>query len=64
MEEVSFQCPYCWQNQSVLVDISAPEQDFIEDCMVCCRPIRFLLTIHFDTVGAYQIDLHALHEDE
>ncbi|HUF03325.1 MAG TPA: CPXCG motif-containing cysteine-rich protein [Aridibacter sp.] len=35
-----FICPYCWQEISMLLDLSAGPQDYIEDCEVCCRPIR------------------------
>ncbi len=35
-----FICPYCWQSVSVILDLSVPEQTYIEDCEVCCRPIR------------------------
>jgi len=29
----------------VLIDCSVPEQEYIEDCQVCCRPICFNVTI-------------------
>ncbi|NIS91419.1 MAG: CPXCG motif-containing cysteine-rich protein [Woeseiaceae bacterium] len=38
-QEVS--CPYCGESISVLIDDSLPEQNYIEDCQVCCRPIVF-----------------------
>ena len=41
MIEHYFQCPYCWQNISVLLDPSIPRQTYIEDCEVCCNPIQF-----------------------
>lgn len=34
------QCPYCGEAIEVLVDCSVDEQDYIEDCSVCCRPIN------------------------
>ena len=40
MEEHFFQCPYCWQEVSVLLDTSVPSQSYIEDCEVCCRPFQ------------------------
>ena len=49
MNEVFFQCPYCWEQISVLVDPSVPQQSYIEDCEVCCRPIQF--DIHADEGG-------------
>lgn len=41
MYEHFFQCPYCWEEISILLDPSIPHQTYIEDCEVCCRPIEF-----------------------
>lgn len=35
-----FTCPYCWQEISMVLDLSVEEQNYIEDCEVCCRPIQ------------------------
>jgi transcription elongation factor Elf1 len=35
-----FTCPYCWQQISFVLDLSAGEQTYIEDCEVCCQPIQ------------------------
>jgi transcription elongation factor Elf1 len=43
MHEHFFQCPYCWENISMLVDVSLSSDTYIEDCEVCCHPIQ----IHF-----------------
>ncbi|MEH6537843.1 MAG: CPXCG motif-containing cysteine-rich protein [Psychroserpens sp.] len=40
MQEHFFQCPYCWESISMLVDISQNYQNYIEDCEVCCNPIQ------------------------
>jgi hypothetical protein len=40
MLEHFFQCPYCWENISMMVDTSVLHQSYIEDCEVCCRPIE------------------------
>lgn len=40
MEEHFFQCPYCWENISVLLDPSVRKQELIEDCEVCCNPLE------------------------
>lgn len=37
--EHSIDCPYCGESIVVLVDESVPEQSYVEDCQVCCRPI-------------------------
>ena len=39
ISEINISCPYCGESISVLVDDSLPEQNYIEDCQVCCRPI-------------------------
>ncbi len=40
MFEHFFQCPYCWETISMLLDSSVPNTTYIEDCEVCCRPIQ------------------------
>lgn len=41
VSEHSVGCPYCGERFTVLVDGSLPEQSYVEDCEVCCRPIVF-----------------------
>ena len=38
-QEAHFRCPWCAEIVSVLVDLSSPDQAYVEDCEVCCRPI-------------------------
>lgn len=40
MNEHVFQCPYCWEEISMLLDSSVSSQTYIEDCEVCCNPIE------------------------
>lgn len=35
-----FTCPYCWQTISMVLDLSTPQQTYVEDCEVCCQPIE------------------------
>lgn len=60
LEECFFDCPYCGESVSVLVDCSCPEQTYTEDCQVCCRPM--VLSIQVDDYGAPA--LQAWREDE
>jgi hypothetical protein len=32
-------CPYCWEPIEIALDLSVDEQQQVEDCSVCCRPI-------------------------
>jgi len=40
LAEQRITCPYCWENIDILLDLSVDSQDYIEDCQVCCQPIR------------------------
>lgn len=44
MIEHFFQCPYCWENISMLLDSSIESQVYVEDCEVCCNPIQLSVT--------------------
>jgi Cysteine-rich CPXCG len=30
-------CPHCWETIELTLDLSVPEQSYIEDCPVCCK---------------------------
>ncbi|MCB0444241.1 MAG: CPXCG motif-containing cysteine-rich protein [Gelidibacter sp.] len=45
MIEHFFQCPYCWEDISMLLDYSVAYQSYIEDCEVCCNPIQLTVKI-------------------
>ena len=40
IEARSITCPHCGEGIEIVVDLSEPEQTYIEDCSVCCRPIE------------------------
>ena len=54
MFEHFFQCPYCWEEFSMLLDSSLVGTDYIEDCEICCNPINLVYgfenqdLVHFD----------------
>ncbi len=45
MHEHFFPCPHCFQEISMLVDLSVSRQSYIEDCEVCCNPLQISLEI-------------------
>ena len=53
-------CPYCAERFEVVIDLSEPDQAYIEDCYVCCRPIQFSLQV--DEMGG--TELRVSHENE
>ena len=44
LTESSITCPYCGETLEVLIDAADLNQQYIEDCQVCCQPITFLLS--------------------
>jgi hypothetical protein len=48
-------CPYCGETISLVLDTSAGEQDYIEDCHVCCRPITVRLAVDADGDASVQV---------
>lgn len=42
--EYFFQCPYCWEKISMLLDASVRQQTYVEDCEICCNPIEITAT--------------------
>ena len=44
-QTVIVQCPYCAESFEVLVDCSIEQQEYIEDCEVCCRPVTLVVTV-------------------
>ncbi|MBT8152251.1 MAG: CPXCG motif-containing cysteine-rich protein [Gammaproteobacteria bacterium] len=44
LTESRIHCPYCGESITVLIEPEDVEQEYIEDCQVCCRPITFKLS--------------------
>jgi hypothetical protein len=42
--EQSIGCPHCGESIGILIDDSLPEQQYVEDCQICCRPIVLDIT--------------------
>lgn len=56
MEEHFFQCPYCWEQISMLIDLSQRQQSYIEDCEICCNPIQISTTIESQEIVSFQAE--------
>lgn len=33
-------CPYCGETLTIVLDLSAGSQSYVEDCQVCCQPMQ------------------------
>ena len=53
VESQRIRCPYCGETIEVLIDCSIEQQQYIEDCQVCCRPIAVGVSV--DASGAITI---------
>lgn len=49
LEERDIRCPYCGESITILVDFSAGQQQYTEDCQVCCNPM--CVTVELDEAG-------------
>jgi hypothetical protein len=56
MLEHFFYCPYCMAQISMLLDTSVAKQSYMEDCEVCCNPIRisFMIDAAEETVTSFE----------
>ena len=52
-------CPYCGERIEIVIDGSIAQQEYIEDCSVCCRPIELSVTVAGD-----EISVSARRDDE
>lgn len=53
MFEHFFQCPYCWEEISMLLDPSI-SQTYVEDCEVCCNPIEIRVKFEEGDLVSFQ----------
>jgi hypothetical protein len=52
--EAEVRCPYCGETNEIALDPgSGSEQEYVEDCQVCCRPWR--VTIQYDPHGTADV---------
>ncbi len=45
IEHKQISCPYCGSLFDTQIDCSAGDQNYTEDCHVCCQPIMFYIEI-------------------
>jgi hypothetical protein len=51
----TFSCAWCFEVNEIFIDLSAGEdQEYVEDCQVCCRPNT--IRVHID-IDAHRVTL-------
>lgn len=49
-------CPYCAESMSIVVDLSAGAQSYIEDCQVCCQPMQVSYEVDEEELMNLRVD--------
>ena len=58
MEEHFYQCPFCWEEVSILLDTSVKNSVFVEDCEVCCNPLEFTVEFENNQLINFSVNQH------
>lgn len=54
-------CPHCGHHQHISIDASSGDQDYYDDCRICCNPIH--LRLHVDETRR-TIEIYIDSDDE
>lgn len=49
-------CPHCWETINLTLDLSVPEQSYVEDCPVCCKPMLVSYTAADGEVAEFSVE--------
>ena len=49
----SITCPHCGETITIDIDLSGEDQDAVQDCSVCCSPIRITYTVRSGRMGSF-----------
>ena len=59
--EATVNCPYCGEAVEITLDPGGgSQQDYVEDCEVCCQPWR--VTVRYDRAGGAVVEATPLGE--
>jgi hypothetical protein len=56
LEETETTCPHCWEVIALTLDLSAGDQVYIEDCPVCCHPMRIRVRAEDGELQELEVD--------
>jgi len=56
LTERTISCPFCAESMTILLDLSAGGQSYIEDCQVCCRPMQISFAVTARECCNLQVD--------
>ena len=48
-------CAFCAEPIELVVDLSAGDQEYLEDCSVCCRPLVVRVSVNDDGAASVEV---------
>jgi transcription elongation factor Elf1 len=54
VREHYFTCPHCGEKISFLIDLTLEKQNYVEDCEICCNPIKVELKIEDNNIALFE----------
>ncbi len=60
LENMNIQCPYCGESMLMFIETTVGDQEYVEDCQVCCQPILMLVSVN----GGDITSVEAVRENE
>lgn len=56
--EALVECPHCGESNEISLDPgSGSDQEYVEDCQVCCRP--WLMYVRYGRDGSAEVEVYA-----
>ena len=56
LPEKCVSCPFCGEKITIIVDISAGPQTYVEDCQVCCQAMQITIEADGDSLRTIHAD--------
>lgn len=56
LEDILVQCPYCWEQVELSIDLSGGSATYTEDCPVCCQPMTVHVAVDGES-GDFHVDI-------
>ena len=60
LDRAQVQCPYCGEQIDIQLDVISGDEEYVEDCAVCCRPI--VIRVERDEDGLPSVSARAESE--
>lgn len=54
LPQLDVTCPYCGEAFTAVVDTGEGDTEYVQDCEICCHPIRFRVRLDGDAPVAVE----------